>query len=727
MAAHRQLEVLEPAVGSRRAGRGHPVLRPAPLQIEGRLEVCRAQEDRAVAGIVEVVGHGRDVSGQWHSVCVHAVGAGVLARQHAGPCWHAHDVLVHGALVVDPCGGQMVSCRQRCDLAPLHPSKSQHGWSVVTERIVRPISAPFVGPRCDALPVLVVEACLDETHELHQSAEGPRSCPWARDLAYQSADIIAFSVDDRSHVAPPRSRSGSRRGPSTIVPDRGGTVAREAPEDSSVAMEREDHGMQAGWWCRCSGALLLLIAVALGALAAPALPAAGASVQRAGVPPIAWTACAKETGYRCGTLRVPLDYRHPARGTIGLAVIEHPVPHSAGVVVFNPGGPGESGVLILPILAALVPPTVRDDYTLVSFDERGTGSSDPLLCGPTPAAASAAVPTIVSGVRTFATVEPSCRSRYPALFPTVDTTTSARDMNRLRQALGVSRIDYYGLSYGTALGSVYAHLFPDHYQAMVLDGAVDANLSLASEAREEAPALEAALVHALDGCASAPGCPLGSDPVAAYRRLEQRLSRSPLALSGGEPAVTVGDLFTASLLYLSAPKFTSGYFAALASAEAGNGGPLRTFGVELEEDLNGSSLVGPLWTITCNDASTHPGVTSTVALARALGTRYPLIGAEAVSNNLIGCPGWSEAGGSIAHLDPTTGPVPLVIGNTGDPNTPYVEAGQLARTIGGRLVTYVGYGHTWLLNGSSNACMQAVVSAYLTAGRLPARGTRCDA
>ena len=67
-----------------------------------------------------------------------------------------------------------------------------------------------------------------------------------------------------------------------------------------------------------------------------------------------------------------------------LAVIEHPAAQSKGVVIFNPGGPGESGVLILQILAGFVPPDVRNDFTLVSFDERGTGASDPLLCGPWP-------------------------------------------------------------------------------------------------------------------------------------------------------------------------------------------------------------------------------------------------------------------------------------------------------------------------------------------------------
>ena len=59
-------------------------------------------------------------------------------------------------------------------------------------------------------------------------------------------------------------------------------------------------------------------------------------------------------------------------------------------------------------------------------------------------------------------------------------------MDRLRVALGVQRIDYYGMSYGTALGSVYAQLFPSHVGAMVFDGAVDANLSLISDAKADA-------------------------------------------------------------------------------------------------------------------------------------------------------------------------------------------------------------------------------------------------
>ncbi len=302
-------------------------------------------------------------------------------------------------------------------------------------------------------------------------------------------------------------------------------------------------------------------------------------------------------------------------------------------------------------------------------------------------------------------------------------------MNSLRLALGVDRINYYGLSYGTVLGSVYRQLFPSHVRSMVLDGAVDANLSLPTDATLEAPAIQTALEHTLSNCPAISGCDLGSDPVSFYERLSARLTQTPLPAPGdGDNApVTVGDLMTATLLYLSAPTLTPGYFPALSAAASGNGAPLRSVALGLETDLNGNSLVGALWSITCNDAAAHPNGASTAALARTLAARFPLGGAEAVANNLIGCPGWTGSTGAIAHLTALRSQPPLIIGNTYDPNTPYAVARQLAPAIGGRLVTYVGYGHSWLLNGSANTCMQEVVSQYLIQDVLPAPGTRCNA
>ena len=115
----------------------------------------------------------------------------------------------------------------------------------------------------------------------------------------------------------------------------------------------------------------------------------------------------------------------------------------------------------------------------------------------------------------------------------MNTTTSARDMDQLRAALGVQKIDFYGMSYGTALGSVYAELFPGHVNAMVLDGAVDANLSLLTDAKADAPAIETALTHGLQSCTSEPGCPLGADPVGFYKHLQATAHQHPFRHRAG--------------------------------------------------------------------------------------------------------------------------------------------------------------------------------------------------
>jgi HTH-like domain/TAP-like protein len=69
----------------------------------------------------------------------------------------------------------------------------------------------------------------------------------------------------------------------------------------------------------------------------------------------------------------------------------------------------------------------------------------------------------------------------------------------------------------------------------------------------------------------------------------------------------------------------------------------------------------------------------------------------------------------------------LLLLETPATNTPYAAAHLLARAIGGQEVTYLGYGHSWLLNGSSNICMQHIVSDYYIRGMLPTSNARCVA
>ncbi|MGA2836492.1 MAG: alpha/beta hydrolase [Acidimicrobiales bacterium] len=454
-------------------------------------------------------------------------------------------------------------------------------------------------------------------------------------------------------------------------------------------------------------------------------------------PPVTWIVCPDHPTVQCGTVPVPLDYDHPARGQLEIAVTRIPATGGSapdGTLVLNPGGPGESGNQILPIEYPLLPPQVRADADVVSFDPRGTGASDPLRCGTSLAGVTSAVPVperpgeVLPGTPVFAGIPRACSAAAPALTPQVDTVDTARDMDRIRQALGLRAISFYGLSYGTVLGTVYAALFPQHLRAMVLDGAVDMFAPLSVQASEEAPAAEQSLTHLLDGCAAQPACPLGPDPTSFFAHLSASMTAHPLPApgDGDDTPVTVGDLDTATLFAVSVPGFTPLYYSALVDASHGDGSALRGLALEFVVDIDGAPLVDAQWAITCNDTTDHPDPTAAGALARSLAARYPLIGGYAVTYNLGGCVAWPPGSRPVAAERPVDSPPVLVIGNTGDPNTPLVGARHLAAAFPrATQLTWVGWGHTWLLSGSSDTCVQRAVSRYLSGGGLSAPGAVC--
>ena len=433
---------------------------------------------------------------------------------------------------------------------------------------------------------------------------------------------------------------------------------------------------------------------------------------------------------------MPLDYLRPFGPSLTIAVSRAPAqsPDPEGTILFNPGGPGESGNQILSVALALLPAAVRRDFNIVSFDPRGTGASDPLDCGTPPSAAASVLPVParpnqpLPGAAVFGAMARACE-QHASLEPFVNTVNTARDMDRIRQALGLATISYYGISYGTLLGAEYAELFPHRIDRMVLDGAVDVDASLTQQAQEAAPAEERSLLHFFSECLQMRPCPLGADPQASFVRLAASLSRHPLPAPGSRDdyPVTVGDLDIATLFALSVPEATGPFIDALVAAQHGNGAPLRGVALELETDVDGSPLVDALWAITCNDAASHPDPLDAGNLAVALNARYPLLGAYAVTYTMGGCVQWPRAQDPVTDVHPKRAPPVLVVGNTGDPNTPYVGAQHLAAIFpSGRLVTWRGWGHTWLLSGSADQCMQRLVTSYLSAGGLPPKGTVCD-
>ncbi len=198
-----------------------------------------------------------------------------------------------------------------------------------------------------------------------------------------------------------------------------------------------------------------------------------------------WQACAgQQAGLRCASLQVPLNYADPGgrKITIALSMVPATAPpaQQQGVMLVNPGGPGEPGRSLAGSVAAGLSPQVASTYDIVGFDPRGVGASSPALsCDPNffkgvrpdyiPANARAEQ-VLVNRARSYAA---ACEQRFGWFLPYETTANTARDMDQIRQAFGVKQVTYYGFSYGTYLGQVFGTLFPGHVRRMVLDSTVD--------------------------------------------------------------------------------------------------------------------------------------------------------------------------------------------------------------------------------------------------------------
>ena len=153
-------------------------------------------------------------------------------------------------------------------------------------------------------------------------------------------------------------------------------------------------------------------------------------------------------------------------------------------MLLNPGGPGGSGLTLSELGPIISQDFRRRDvggaYDWIGFDPRGVGSSKPSLsCDPNyfhgdrpeyVPTTQALYDTWQARSRAYAK---ACGRAGGRLLAHMRTTDSARDMDRIRAALGASRINYYGFSYGTYLGQVYETLFPTRVRRMVLDSNVD--------------------------------------------------------------------------------------------------------------------------------------------------------------------------------------------------------------------------------------------------------------
>ncbi|MBP2472166.1 pimeloyl-ACP methyl ester carboxylesterase [Crossiella equi] len=473
-----------------------------------------------------------------------------------------------------------------------------------------------------------------------------------------------------------------------------------------------------------------LVAVLVAGLLAPVGYAA---------PAISWSKCAQEplrsANADCGFLAVPLDWDEPGGERIRLAVsrIAHTAAESKGPILVNPGGPGGSGVPWA-ALGSRVPNGVGEQYDWIGFDPRGVGASEPALsCDPdymhyhrpayAPVRDGDAVVT-ANLVRAKGYAQACGRSAGSRLLGHLTTEDTARDLDAIRQALGASRISYYGFSYGTYLGQVYATLFGNRLRHLVLDGVVDARDVWYRHALKQDSGFEEVIRIFFGWVAEHHGTyGLGSSEAAVRARFhadrEALQARPALGLVGGTE-------FTDLLLPAAySPRTWDGIARAWAEfVHRGAAEGLR----ELFDRANGpgddNNYAISLAT-QCTDAPWPTSWHRWFEDHQRIAERAPYY-TWANAWSVAPCRFWPVPPREPVRIDLTDAPPTLLLGETLDAATRYPSALRAKEIFpAARLVrTEGGTAHSDSLKGGLS-CVDNAVADYLSTGRLPERDVSC--
>ncbi|ELP63223.1 alpha/beta hydrolase [Streptomyces turgidiscabies] len=483
---------------------------------------------------------------------------------------------------------------------------------------------------------------------------------------------------------------------------------------------------------RRSAAMLCGVTVVLAGTitAVPANASVSPSANTAPTAKASWKACGTDDTptLQCASVKVPLNHAKPQGKQITLALSR--VPHTAktyqGPLLVNPGGPGGSGLGLAGFVASSLPKEVAAQYDVIGFDPRGVGESQPALdCKPGHFApvrpdsvpSTAAIEKAnVARAKAFAQ---ACGRKYADVLPYINTISAVQDMDSIRVALGAKKINYFGYSYGTYLGAVYAKMYPQRVRRLVLDSMVDptgvwydANIQQDYAFDKRHKALMAWIAK-YDSTYK-----LGTDPKkieAKWYAMRAALAKKP---AGGKVGASeLEDIFIPG-------GYNNGYWPTLAKTFAAyvndhnTDALVKAYDNIAAIDASGDNGYSVYTSVQCRDASWPRDWNQWRKDNWAVYEKAPFMAWNNAWYNAP-CAFWPTKPLKPVNVANSKLPPVLLFQATDDAATPYQGGVTMSRLLrGSSLVVEQGGGnHGITLSG--NACLDKYLAAYLTDGKVP--------
>ncbi|MEV0117558.1 alpha/beta hydrolase [Streptomyces sp. NPDC050844] len=475
------------------------------------------------------------------------------------------------------------------------------------------------------------------------------------------------------------------------------------------------------------------------------------AAQRAKAAGIRFGACAAAEGLppsvRCGTVQVPLDYAQPDGKQIKLTVSRVKATKKAagkrakavkrqGALVFNPGGPGASG-MYFPLVGAIPEwKRIAAAYDLVGYAPRGVGRSAPISCqdpkeyvkAPTQSPTHPDAAYKLKRVAEAQAYARGCAKRSGAGLPHFNSLNNVRDLEVLRAALGEQKLTFMGASYGTYFGAVYASLFPSHVRRMVFDSAVNPDPAQIwyYNNLDQSVAFERRWADFRTWVAKHDKTyHLGKTPDAvlrSYEKVRDALARKP---AGGK--VGSGQLQSAYLQAGYYDDFWPMRASALSAYLKGDPKQLIEQAAPVPKAAKEQENSNAVYTaVECNDAAWPTDFKTWNRDNSLLARLAPFETWDNAWMNLP-CAYWPAPRQRPVDVRTDEGELPptLILQAERDAATPYEGAEELNRRLKGSVLVTERDAGTHGIAGGPNQCVNGHLEAYLLEGRLPVRRAAC--
>ena len=389
----------------------------------------------------------------------------------------------------------------------------------------------------------------------------------------------------------------------------------------------------------------------------------------------------------CGYVSVPENRDRPDERRIRLSVAVFPARSAENhpPLVYLEGGPGGEALEAIPFAYEQIFAFLNEERTLVVFDQRGVGFSEPGLSCPELVDLSFELldedlPTEEWLARDLAVLD-GCKERWVGDgvdFSSYNSAESAADVADLRVALGYDEWDLYGVSYGTRLALTVMRDHPEGVRSVILDSTYPPEvdgvaLILPNAAR--------ALDELFSACASDPVCSATyGDLESALFSVVDQLNQSPVELwvidyryYQGHPALLDGDAFLSVV-------FQSMYVDALIPeiprliTDAGDNHFFGTQALLSVFLANQAFLsIGQFLSVECHEEVPFSDPAGVRALAEAFPRLAPLVDGAMVQSEYAFefCPAWGAGIADPIENEPVVSDIPtLVLAGRFDPITP---------------------------------------------------------